>query len=188
MQLSTLEPGITISAGSTAQFNTLFTVSVLGGGNRTLFTVDGGNISDNIDVGGGISSMNFSMDTVQEFQISSVNFDLATGISAGGAINIVTRSGSNDFHGSAYFYYRDHNMAAYPGLQRNPLAPNPFFARRNPGFRLGGPIEGQDVLLFQFRAYESSAGAYGSKYDAVLRRPLRHLRQPLRRQAVESSH
>lgn len=44
MELSTLEPGVTISPGSTAQFNTLFTVSVLGGGNRTLLTVDGGNL------------------------------------------------------------------------------------------------------------------------------------------------
>ncbi len=180
MQLSTLEPGVTIAAGSTAQFNTLFTVSVLGGGNRTLFTVDGGNISDNIDVGGGISSMNFSMDTVQEFQISSVNFDLATGISAGGAINIVTRSGSNDIHGSAYFYYRDHNMAAYPGLQRNPLAPNPFFARRNPGFWLGGPIKKDRVFFFfnfehmnQVQAltvqsttpsFAALTGTYGSPY------------------------
>src|SRR5277367_5541597 len=65
MQLASLEPGVTIAAGSTAQFNTLFTVSVLGGGNRTVFTVDGGNVSDNIDVGGGISSMNFSQETVQ---------------------------------------------------------------------------------------------------------------------------
>ncbi|MGA3185466.1 MAG: carboxypeptidase regulatory-like domain-containing protein [Bryobacteraceae bacterium] len=148
MELATLEPGVTISPGSTAQFNTLFTVSVLGGGNRTLFTVDGGNISDNIDVGGGISSMNFSMDTVQEFQISTVNFDLATGISAGGAINIVTRSGSNDLHGSAYFFYRDHNMAAYPGLQRDALDPNPFFVRKNPGAWLGGPLKKNKLFFF----------------------------------------
>jgi hypothetical protein len=180
MELSTLEPGVTISAGSTAQFNTLFTVSVLGGGNRTLFTVDGGNISDNIDVGGGISSMNFSMDTVQEFQISTVNFDLATGISSGGAINIVTRSGSNTLHGSAYFFYRDHNMAAYPGLARNALDPNPFFARRNPGAWLGGPLK-KDKLFFFFNyeymnqvqaitvqntapSFAALQGTYGSPY------------------------
>ncbi len=68
MQLAKLEPGVTIASGSVAQFNALFTVSVLGAGNRTLFTVDGGNVSDNIDVGGGISWMNFSQETVQEFQ------------------------------------------------------------------------------------------------------------------------
>src|SRR5260370_1447499 len=83
MQLAQLEPGVTIASGSTAQFKALFTVSVLGAGNRTVFTIDGGNVSDNIDVGGGMSSMNFSQETVQEFQLSSVNFDLATPIAAG---------------------------------------------------------------------------------------------------------
>lgn len=149
MQLAVLEPGVTIASGSTAQFNALFTVSVLGAGNRTAYTVDGGNISDSIDTGGGSSSLNLPQDVVQEFQLSSVNFDISTDISSGGAINIVTRSGTNQYHGSAYFYYRDHNMSAYPGLQRQTLAPNPFFARRNPGATLGGPIA-KDKLFFFF--------------------------------------
>ena len=100
LQLAQLEPGVVVSAGTVAQFNVLFTVSVLGAGNRTAVTIDGGNVSDNIDTAGGISSMNFSQETVQEFQLSEVNFDLATPIAAGGAINVVTRSGSNDWHGS----------------------------------------------------------------------------------------
>src|SRR6516162_5887038 len=149
MQLAVLEPGVTIANGSTAQFNALFTVSVLGGGNRTAYTVDGGNISDSIDTGGGTSSLNIPQDVIQEFQLSSVNFDISTDISAGGAINVVTRSGSNQFHGSAYFYYRDHNMSAYPGLQRQTLDPNPFFARRNPGATIGGPLV-KDKLFFFF--------------------------------------
>ena len=149
MQLAVLEPGVTIASGSTAQFNALFTVSILGGGNRTTYTADGGNISDSIDTGGGTSSLNLPQDVVQEFQLSSVNFDIGTDISSGGAINIVTRSGTNQYHGSAYFYYRDHNMSAYPGLQRQTLAPNPFFARRNPGATIGGPIK-KDKLFFFF--------------------------------------
>src|SRR5947209_7580370 len=93
--------------------------------------------------------MNFSQDVVQQFQLSSVNLDLATPIAAGGAVNIVTRSGSNDLHGSGYFFFRDHNMAAYPNLKRDPNNPNPFFARRNPGVTLGGPIK-KDKLFFFF--------------------------------------
>ena len=77
-----------------------------------------------------------------------VNFDVSTGITSTGAINIVTRSGTNDFHGSAYFFYRDHNMAAYPALKRNPLDPSPFFARRNPGLWLSGPIMKNRVFFF----------------------------------------
>ncbi|HTS74921.1 MAG TPA: carboxypeptidase regulatory-like domain-containing protein [Bryobacteraceae bacterium] len=149
LQLAELEPGIQIGIGSVAQFNALFTVSVLGAGNRTVVTVDGGNVSDNIDVGGGMSSMNFPQDTVQEFQLSEVNFDISTPIAAGGAINMVTRSGSNDWHGSAYMYYRDHNMAAYPNLQRVAGQSSPFFERKNPGASLGGPIK-KDRLFFFF--------------------------------------
>ena len=148
LQLAQLEPGVTIASGTVAQFNVLFTVNVMGSGNRTAVTIDGGNVSDNIDVGGGMSSMNFSQETVQEFQLSEVNFDLATPIAAGGAINVVTRSGSNDFHGSGYFFFRDHNMAAYPSLKRLPSVPDPFFVRRNPGFSIGGPIKKDKTFFF----------------------------------------
>ena len=71
--------------------------------------------------------MNFSQEVVQEFQIQSVTFDPSMGIAAGGGINIVTRSGSNDFHGSAYFFYRDDNMAAYPALGADSDRAESFF-------------------------------------------------------------
>jgi hypothetical protein len=148
LQLASLEPGVTVSAGTTSQYNRLFSVSILGGNSgRTNVTVDGGNIRDAIEDTG--ASMNFSQEVVQEFQLSAAVFDLSTGIGANGAINVVTRTGSNDYHGSGYFFFRDHNMAAYPGLARNPLALDPFFARRNPGFWVGGPIK-KDKLFFFF--------------------------------------
>jgi hypothetical protein len=185
MQLASLEPGVTITTGSTAQFNALFTVSVLGSGNRTLYTIDGGSVSDNIDTASGISAMNFSQELVQEFQISTVNFDISTGVAAGGAINVVTRSGTNDLHGSAYFFYRDHNMAAYPLLNRNPFDEDPFFARKQPGAAIGGPIKKDKTFFFfsyehtfQVQALNSqgtlpsvaplSEGTYGSPYNANL--------------------
>jgi Carboxypeptidase regulatory-like domain len=172
MQLAVLEPGVTILSGYTAQFNALFSVSVLGAGNRTAYTVDGGNTSDNIDTGGGTSSLNLPQDVVQEFQLSSVNFDISTDISSGGAINLVTRSGSNQFHGSAYFYYRDHNMSAYPGLQRQTLDPNPFFARRNPGATIGGPIL-KDKLFFFFNIEHTN------QVQAILTQPNTPLAQAI---------
>ncbi len=150
LQLAFLEPGVTVSPGSTSQYNSLFSVSILGGSsNKTAITVDGGNIRNSIE---GDTGMNFSQEVVQEFQLSSVNFDLSTGITSVGAVNIVSRSGGNDFHGSGYFFFRDHNMAAYPGLKRNALNPDPFFARRNPGFWIGGPV--MKNRLFFFFNYE----------------------------------
>ncbi len=185
-QLAKLEPGVTIGTGTVAQFNVLFTVSVLGAGNRTTMTIDGGNTSDSIDVGGGMTSMNFSTETVQEFQTSTVNFDISTPVAAGGAINVVTRSGSNQYHGSGFFYFRDHNMAAYPYLQRLtiPGGNNPFFARRNPGFSLGGPLKKDKLFFFTSYEYQNQvqavsvqstdpafinlAGTYGSPYHQDL--------------------
>src|SRR5579864_4224648 len=157
LQLASLEPGVTVNPGATSQFNAMFNVSILGSnggatagsGVGPVITMDGGVINDEVEGG---TSMNFSQEVVQEFQIASANFDASTGIAVGGAVNIVTRSGSNDFHGSAYFYFRDHNMAAYPGLKRSAFNPNPFFARRNPGAWLGGPIV-KDRLFF-FVSYE----------------------------------
>ena len=77
---------------------------------------------------------------------------LATGLTGSGAINIVSRRGSNDLHGSAFFYYRDHNLAAYPGLRRSAFNPEPPFARRQSGFNLGGPLRRD--RLFWFANYE----------------------------------
>ena len=92
--------------------------------------------------------MGFSQEAVQEFQVSTVNFDLSTGITLSGAINVVTRSGGNDLHGAVFYFFRDHNLAAYPALNRDPANPDPFFQRRQFGFALGGPIRRDRVFFF----------------------------------------
>jgi hypothetical protein len=158
LNLASIEPGVSVNVGSTSQYNAQFSVSVLGAdAGRTSYTVDGGNIRDSIEGTG--PGMNFSQEVVQEFQLSSVNFDLSTGITAVGSVNVVTRSGGNSFHGSGYFYFRDHNMAAYPALNRNPFNPDPFFARRNPGFWIGGPILKDKLFFFFNYEYQNQASA-----------------------------
>ncbi|MEP7342484.1 MAG: carboxypeptidase-like regulatory domain-containing protein [Acidobacteriota bacterium] len=156
LNLAFLEPGVTVSPGSTSQYNALFSVSVLGGSSsRTAITIDGGNVRNSIEGGTG---MNFSQEIVQEFQLSSSNFDLSTGITSTGSVNVVSRTGGNQFHGAGYFYFRDHNMAAYPALQRNALAPDPFFARRNPGVTVSGPVIKNRLFFFSNYEYTNQAG------------------------------
>jgi len=189
--LAQLEPGVTVSYGVPAQFNSLINVSVLGNGSNqqgayVRMTIDGGIINDEWE-GNGSTSLNISQEVVQEFQMSSVNFDASSGIGAGGQVNIVTRSGTNEFHGSGYFFFRDHNMAAYPGLKRatdpssfnpncgSPLAPNtspqclaaehPFFARRNPGFGMGGPILKDKLFFYGNYEYSNQVQAYALQQD-----------------------
>jgi hypothetical protein len=158
LNLAQLEPGVLVTPANPAQFNAQFSVSVLGGpASRTAITVDGSNIRNPIEGGTG---QNFSQEVVQEFQLSSTNFDLSTGITAFGSVNIVTRSGGNDFHGTGYFYFRDHNMGAYPSLNRNPLTNDPFFARRQGGVAIGGPIKKDRVFFFFNFENTNQSGVY----------------------------
>jgi hypothetical protein len=141
LELAKLEPGVTsyVRLNDNRAF-----VSILGAGLQTIprvgytrVTIDGGNI-----VTPGTAGVLFqvSQDVVQEFQLSSVNFDLATSLATNGAINIVTRSGGNDHRGGGFLFHRDHHLAAYPGLERDPSNPHPEFRRDQFGFEIGGPI------------------------------------------------
>jgi hypothetical protein len=158
LQLAMLEPGVTVSSNSQGQYNRAFDVSILGAdSNLTRITVDGASVRDSVTGG---TQQNFSQEVVQEFQVSSVNFDLSTGLGAGGSINVVTRGGGNQFHGSGFFFFRDHNMSAYPALQRNPLAPDPFFARRQSGGWIGGPVKKDRLFFFSSIEHNNQNGVY----------------------------
>lgn len=157
LNLAQLEPGVIVTPGNPAQFNAQFSVSILGGqASHTAITVDGSNIRNPVEGGSG---QNFSQEIVQEFQLSSVNFDLSTGLTAFGAINVVTRSGSNELHGAGYFYFRDHNLGAYPVLNRSFVA-DPFFARRQSGFAIGGPIQKDKLFFFGNFEYTNQTGVF----------------------------
>ena len=78
---------------------------------------------------------------------------------------MVTRGGTNDFHGSALFFYRDHDLAAYPGLARQALFPNPYFVRRNPGFNVNGPIKKDKLFFFFNYEYQNQVQAVTVQED-----------------------
>ena len=147
LDLAKLEPG-TQQPTRTSNNRTL--LPVLGApagqsGRATRVTVDGGSV---MQIGNGGSALGFSQEVVQEFQISTVNLDLSTGVTASGAVNIVTRSGTNQLHGSGFLFFRDHNLSAYPGPERDPFNPDPFFQRRQFGVEVGGPIHRDKVFFF----------------------------------------
>jgi hypothetical protein len=155
LELAKLEPGVTNPAR--LPDNRSF-VAPLGAGLQTIprigntrVTVDGASITTPTTVG---TVLQVSQDAVQEFQIATVNFDPSTSMTSNGAINIVTRSGSNEVRGAGFYFYRDHNLAAYPGLQRDIANPDPFFRQAQFGANAGGPVRKDHV--FAFAGYERS--------------------------------
>ncbi|MGB8510447.1 MAG: TonB-dependent receptor [Pyrinomonadaceae bacterium] len=93
----------------------------------------------------------FSQSAVREFQVNTSNYSAEYGRAAGGVINTVTKSGTNDFHGEVFYYNRSQRLAA-----RNPsavlpgnIAIKPKDLRQQFGGAIGGPIS-KDKLFFFF--------------------------------------
>ena len=161
LDLAQLQPGTEkVDGGSFDPTKANFTGVSIGGqaGRSTQITVDGGSVVDNVV---GTTVQNFSQEIVQEFQIGLSNYSLSTGASASGSVNIVSRSGSNEFKGNAFSYFRDDKLAAFPALSRLDAAhglPAAAQSNRVPfdrqqfGGTFGGPIV-KDRLFF-FTSYE----------------------------------
>jgi hypothetical protein len=113
-----------------------------------LVNVDGADATDN-SVNGVRSTV--SQEAVQEFQIITNSYAAEYGRASGGVVNIITRSGSNDFHGDVYGYLRNRNFQAV-----NPFSttPDPDYTRVQAGAAFGGPIK-KDKTYYYF-SYEVS--------------------------------
>jgi hypothetical protein len=91
-----------------------------------------------------------SQDAIQEYNISTANYDVATRRGVGATINAVTKSGTNDFHGSAYYVYQ--NASSMVGENASGKKWEGYDKDRVLGVTLGGPIV-KDTLFF-FGSFE----------------------------------
>jgi hypothetical protein len=151
-----LQPGVTAQQGLDTKSKGLAggsDISVSGGSiTSNLWLVDG---ADNVDHGSNRTILVYpSVDAIEEFKIQRNNYGAEFGQAGGAQINLVTRSGTNEFHGSAYYYARrdQWNSANYfleqAGQGAAPLHWDDF------GGTLGGPIL-KDKLHF-FLSYEKN--------------------------------
>jgi carboxypeptidase family protein len=123
------------------------------GGN---ITIDG---TDNNDDAVGGPLVNISQDAVQEFQIATNRFSAELGRSASSVINVVTKSGANDLHGSFSFFERDRRLQGLPATtDRSGSVKSPFDRQQYAG-TLGGPIKKDRAWWFGSFEYRNQDGA-----------------------------
>jgi carboxypeptidase family protein len=141
LDLAQLEPGVQIQDG--ADFDPtkvgFSSISVGGRFGRTArIEVDGVDVSDETV---GTTTENIPASAIDEFQISQSTLDLSNELTSSGAVNVTTRSGTNDYHGEGFALFRDSVFsAALPG------PPSPY-QRNQDGGNIGGPIL-KDKLFF----------------------------------------
>lgn len=134
LDLATLEPGVQIQDGSTFDpTKNGYSSLSFGGrfGRSARIEVDGVDISDETV---GTVTQNIAQSAIQEFQVSQSTLDLSTELTSSGTVNVVTKSGTNDLHGGAYYYGRSDQTAARIAPESLP------FGRKQFGADLGGPI------------------------------------------------
>ena len=105
------------------------------------FLVNGGDVKELMNGGTTIVP---NLDSIAEFRVLTNNFDAEYGNYSGGIVNVVTKSGSNELHGSAFEFFRNTELDA-----RNFFSPERSFFRQNQfGGTIGGPIKKNKVFFF----------------------------------------
>jgi outer membrane receptor protein involved in Fe transport len=110
----------------------------------TSILLDGG---ENVDTFTATVGQVIPLDSVQEFTVLTNNFGAEYGRASGGVVNLVTKSGTNAFHGSAYEFNRVAALSANTIQNDSTDTPKGGFTRNNFGFAVGGPIK-KDKLFF----------------------------------------
>jgi Carboxypeptidase regulatory-like domain len=153
-QFLQLQPGVMSTSGSSNSIiygsNSAGAVSVNGGrGRSNNFSVNGGDANDQFV---NLPTVQPSPDSIQEFRVITNTFDAEYGRNSGSVVNVVTKSGTNQWHGDAYEFFRNKvlNATSYQfGLEGTP---KPQFNQNQFGGTFGGPIK-KDKMFF-FASYE----------------------------------
>ena len=135
-------------------------------------TVDGIDANDQATGQFAATVGNAPIDAIQEFRAVSTNPGAAQGRSSGGEVELVTKSGTNDFHGNVREYNRTAATAANSFFNNRARIPRPQLTRNQFGGSIGGPVI-KDSLFFFFD-YEGRRDAQGVSYLRTV--PLNHFR------------
>jgi outer membrane receptor protein involved in Fe transport len=165
--LAYLAPGVKQADSFDPTKNRSAVLSVNGNVGRDVnVTVNG---IDNKDSTVGGTVMQLPLEAVQEFLISTQRFSAANGRSEGAAINMITKSGTNAYHGSLFSYFREQGFNA---TQTSPdgSTSNPPYSRQFFGGSVGGPIKRDklfDFFAFERQREDTSISESGTAYKEL---------------------
>ncbi|HYG99772.1 MAG TPA: carboxypeptidase regulatory-like domain-containing protein [Terriglobales bacterium] len=163
LDLVNFQPGVTV--GSNAGGG----IHVHGSRDRAWdYTLDGIDVNETSSGGGGTTPLKVNPDMLSEFRVVTGNASADIGRASGGQVQMVTKSGTNEFHGSGFFFYQT------PGLNANevgnkisdPPLGRPQFIQKLGGFSLGGPIfKNKTFFFFNYQFLRTLAN---SKYTSIV--------------------
>ena len=166
-QLPLVTPGVTASRNVSASTTMGYGMKISMAGSRpdvTSWLLDGTNVKGitNFGTPAAVSGVMMGVDAVQEFRVLVTDFSADVGGTSGGVVNMVTKSGTNNLHGSAYEFLRNSAMDArnFFDVQK------PAFKRNQFGASVGGPIR-KDKTFF-FANYEGLIQRQGVTTVAVV--------------------
>jgi hypothetical protein len=153
--LAFLAPGMTESnLGYAKSANGGINFYSNGGRNSTADVLIDGASATNFEQNSGIQNVPYvpSVDSVEEFKVQQSNFTAEFGFAGGTVVNVVSRSGSNQYHGSVYEFFRNSVMDANEWFANKFGDPIPPLKRNNFGGTFGGPIKkDKDLFLLRLR-------------------------------------
>ena len=153
--LTSLAPGVTEMDDQCSEFagtGTCTGTNFVSNGSRGAtadILSDGASIT-NSEPNGGVTEAYYvpSPEAVQEFKVQQTNFSAEYGFSGASVVNMITRSGTNKFHGSGYEFFRDDSLDANDWFANRNGQPIPALRRNNFGFTFGGPIIKSKTFFF----------------------------------------
>jgi hypothetical protein len=155
--LAVLEPGVhqsqnqpPITAGDRIKRGLGLEITISGARpQQNNYLLDGVNINDYANAGpGSVLGGNLGTDAVAEFAVLTTNYSAEYGRTSGGVVTATTKAGTNQFHGSAYEFFRNKALDADSFIDNANGNPKPPFRRNQFGASAGGPIQKDKTFIF----------------------------------------
>jgi hypothetical protein len=118
-------------------------------GRNVIISVDGGDNNDGVVRG---LLQQFTAEAIQEYKVTTQRYSAEFGRSTGGIVNVITKSGTNEFHGSAFGFARDQRLNSETFFEKKQNAEKSPFKQQQFGGSVGGPLKKDEAHFFV--AYE----------------------------------